>query len=261
MIDSHLLPLLVNSDNSWCWWQAIAGGTLTLVTRLRWTLHNRPRPLHKLVIINRHHLHQSSSSGSIDIIIINRHHLRQALDFFEVSAAQSSEVRFPTHRGTNEECDDIVLLVVICNFALTNLSNGYLQSNILKKRKLIIQIKLWLISILKGSNDDSSKIPLPTGLWVLNNALAGPTVYLPGPHYDDEGQTQLKNKLQLFWDLTWAFSFPLFGLSAVRNLSPPSCFPSHPHLELTGSSGHETRNFRGFARRGFTASEDWLRPK
>ena len=271
MIDSHLLPLLVNSDNSWCWWQAIAGGTLTLVTRLRWTLHNRPRPLHKLVIINRHHLlqaldyqlHNQLHNQLHKLIIINRHHLLQALDFFEVSAAQSSEVRFPTHKGTNEECDDIVLLVVICNFALTNLSNGHfhLQSNSLKKRKLIIQIKLWLISNLKGSNDDSSKIPLPTGLWVLNNALAGPTVYLPGPHYDDDGQTQLKNKLQLFWDLTWAFSSPLFGLSAVKNLSPPSCFPSHPHLELTGSRGHETRNFRGFARRGFTASEDWLRPK
>ena len=61
---------------------------------------------------------------------------------YQLHSAQSSEVRFPTHKGTNEECDDIVLLVVICNFALTNLSNGYLQSNILKKRKLIIQIKL-----------------------------------------------------------------------------------------------------------------------
>ena len=213
--------------------------------------------------------HQSSSSASIVIIWINWHHHHQSSSsasgsrfFWSISCTIIiSEVRFPTHKGTNEECDDIVLLVVICNFALTNLSNGHLQSNILKKRKLIIQIKLWLISILKGSNDDSSKIPLPTGLWVLNNALAGPTVYLPGPHYDDDGQTQLKNKLQLSWDLTWAFSFPLFGLSAVRNLSAPSCFPSHPHLELTGSSGDETRNFRGFARRGFTASEDWLRPK
>ena len=112
-----------------------------------------------------------------------------------------------------------------------------------------------------GSNDDSSKIPLPTGLWVLNNALAGPTVYLPGPHYDDDGQTQLKKKPATFLGSHLSLFFPpLWFVSRQESLSPlllsiTSSLGAHWQQQPRNSKLSRFRSQRFHCERGLTEAE------